>query len=103
MGNENRQFYVGQVVNLRPIGNRPPRACTNLRDWRQFFNGALADFAIGLDGWALIYWTAAVPRHRGRQRLETSEFQFTLRESSFSLFREPVALLVPPLGFFGLT
>jgi hypothetical protein len=43
-----------------------------------------------------------VPRRRGSQRLETSEFQFTLRESRFSLFREPIALLVPPLGFFGL-
>jgi hypothetical protein len=38
----------------------------------------------------------------GWQRVEASEFQFTLRESRFSLFREPIALLVPPLGFFGL-
>jgi hypothetical protein len=35
---------VEQVVNLRPIGNRPPRVGTNLLDRRQgVFEGALAD------------------------------------------------------------
>jgi len=56
---------------------------------------------IGLHG-ALTYWNAYVPRRLGGQRVKASEFQFTLRESRFSLFRQPIPLLVPPLGFFGL-
>jgi hypothetical protein len=56
----------------------------------------------GLHGWVLIYRTADVPRRLGWQRFEASEFQITPHEIRFSLFRESVALPVPPLGLFGL-
>jgi hypothetical protein len=43
-GDENNVGQVvNEVVNLQPIGNRPPRVSTNPLDrWRRVLNGAIA-------------------------------------------------------------